>query len=95
MSFQNGNAHAKQGLARMKELGAEHQAKRQQLVAELLDGLGRKPRPFDRLIVENLAGLTVRANYLEERGRDASEIRREITSALLKVAKVPEPEAAS
>jgi hypothetical protein len=98
--FSKTDGRAKYGLARMKEIGAEQQAKRQQLAAELLDGLGRQPRAVDRVLAHNLAGLTVRADYLEGLGRDATPIRREITALLkvngLKANKVePEPEPAS
>jgi hypothetical protein len=78
----------------MREIGAEHLAKRQQLVDDLLAGLGRQPRALDKVVAENLAALHVRASYLESLGRDATEVRKQITACLRATSKV-EPETAA
>jgi hypothetical protein len=59
----------KRGWARMHEIRAEDEAKRQQLVAELVAGLGRHASALDRITIETLATTCIRADRLRSSGR--------------------------
>jgi hypothetical protein len=79
------------GRKRMRELAQEAQAERESLAAELLAGLGRTPSTVDRIAATNLAALHVRAKRLEAAGRDAVEIRRQITQMIRATGLRPAP----
>jgi hypothetical protein len=64
------------GIARMKQIAVEDAAKRQHLVTELLEGLGRTPTAMDRVTIETLAAAHVRADRLRMAGRSDLEERR-------------------
>jgi hypothetical protein len=70
------------GYKRMKEIAAEVVAEREALTAELLAALGRPATVIDRIACENLAALHVRAKRIEASGRNASDVRRQITQLM-------------
>lgn len=64
------------GRKRMREIAAEDEAKRQRLVTELLECLGRVPTALDRENIKTLAASLVRAERLRSVGRSDLEERR-------------------
>jgi hypothetical protein len=70
------------GWKRMRQLRQQDQAKRQELVAELLGGLNRKPSAVDKVAADSIAALFIKANRLESQGKDSTEVRRLILQSM-------------
>jgi hypothetical protein len=80
--FASGRSGNPEGGRRTKARAAQDEAERNALTAELLQELGRPATARDRIAAANLAALHLRAIRLEANGRDASEVRRQITQTL-------------
>jgi hypothetical protein len=79
------------GKARMAELATSYEVERRTEEQSLLRDLGREPSHAERLLIENSAGLAVRARRLRRLGRDgeADDVVRLLLRALIKLGSKP------
>jgi hypothetical protein len=84
----------KRGAARMRQLATEDRAKREELEAELITGLGRSPAAIDRLAITTLAATAVRAERLRQAGKNDAEERRLVAQLIRTTGLRPAPASA-
>jgi hypothetical protein len=80
-----------QGRRRSLQLAAEAEAERKALEAELIADLGRRATAYDRIAINNIAAMHVRARRLEAQGKNATEERRQITQMMRGLGLKPAP----
>lgn len=70
------------GRARMKQLAEQDTAKARAIATRIISELGRVPSQLDELAAMHIARLFVRAERLEEAGRNSSAVRQSINQAM-------------